>query len=87
MIVARPGLGTINHTLLTLESARQAELTVAGVVLNQWPAKPDEMLLSNRATIERLGGVAVSTVPEITAPEPEALAAAAAGLPIEVWLP
>jgi dethiobiotin synthetase len=87
VVVARPGLGTINHTLLTLESAREAGLTVAGVVLNQWPAEPDEMLLSNRATIEQLGGVAVSTVPEITAPEPEALAAAGAELPIEAWLP
>jgi dethiobiotin synthetase len=87
VIVARPGLGTINHTLLTLEAARRAGLTVAGVVLNPWPQEPDEILFSNRATIEQLGRVVVSTVPEVAAPEPEALAAAGAGLPLEAWLP
>src|ERR1043165_10192112 len=34
VIVAGPGLGTINHTLLTIESARAASLDVAAVVLN-----------------------------------------------------
>jgi len=41
IVVARPGLGTINHTLLTLHAARSAGLTVAGVVINRWPADPD----------------------------------------------
>lgn len=34
LIVARAGLGTLNHTLLTLEAARRRGLRVAGVVLN-----------------------------------------------------
>ena len=34
VVVARRGLGTINHTLLTLEAARMRGLRVAGVVLN-----------------------------------------------------
>lgn len=34
LIVARLGLGTINHTLLTIEAARQRDLAVAGVILN-----------------------------------------------------
>jgi dethiobiotin synthetase len=34
VIVARPGLGTINHTLLTIHAARTAGLEVAGVVIN-----------------------------------------------------
>jgi dethiobiotin synthetase len=87
VVVGRPGLGTINHTLLTLEAARHAGLTVLGVVLNPWPEDPGELLLSNRATIEQLGGVAVSTTPRVAAPEPEALAAAGAGLPLADWLP
>jgi len=33
LVVARDGLGTINHTLLTLEAAARRDLTVAGVVL------------------------------------------------------
>ena len=39
VVAARPGLGTINHTLLTLEAARAAGLTVAGVVLTPWPER------------------------------------------------
>lgn len=35
LIVARLGLGTINHTLLTLEAARTRGLAVVGVVINQ----------------------------------------------------
>ena len=86
VVVARPGLGTINHTLLTLEAARSAALRVAGVVLNPWPAAPDAIEHSNRETIERLGGVRVSGLPELEAPDPDALAAAGAGLPLQDWL-
>ncbi|MCU0258321.1 MAG: dethiobiotin synthase, partial [Solirubrobacteraceae bacterium] len=35
IVAARPGLGTINHTLLTIESARAAGLRVLGVVLTE----------------------------------------------------
>jgi dethiobiotin synthetase len=35
LVVARAGLGTINHTLLTVEAARSRGLRVAGVVLNE----------------------------------------------------
>lgn len=34
VIVARPGLGTINHTLLTIEAARSRKLPIAAVVIN-----------------------------------------------------
>ena len=37
VVVARAGLGTINHTLLTLHTARSAGLYVAGVVINRYP--------------------------------------------------
>ena len=37
VVVARAGLGTINHTLLTLHAARSAGLVVAGVVINRYP--------------------------------------------------
>ncbi len=36
LIVARPGLGTINHTLLTLAEARRRKLPIAGVVFNEY---------------------------------------------------
>lgn len=40
VIVARAGLGTINHTLLTLCAARQAGLRLAGVVINRYLLEP-----------------------------------------------
>lgn len=86
LIAARPGLGTINHTLLTLEAARAARLEVAAVVLTSWPAIPTAIERSNRATIAQHGAVEVATLGFVDRPEPQALAAAAAGLPIERWL-
>jgi dethiobiotin synthetase len=83
VIAARPGLGTINHTLLTVESARAAGLRVAAVVMTPWPAEPSAMERSNRVTVERLGDVPVSGLPRTT---PEALAEAGASLPVENWL-
>lgn len=40
VIVARAGLGTINHTLLTIHAARSAGLRVAGVVINRYAIDP-----------------------------------------------
>lgn len=70
-IVANPGLGTINHTLLTIEAARAAELEVAAVVLNRWPQKPSEIERSNRQTIASLGRISVLTLPEFNLGNPE----------------
>lgn len=70
VVVAPPALGTINHTLLTLEAARAAGLEVAAVVLSRWPDEPGELELSNRATIAELGDVAVEVLPEIDLANP-----------------
>jgi dethiobiotin synthetase len=86
VVVARPGLGTINHTLLTLQAARARGLNVAGVVLNPWPAQPDAMLRSNRETIAAIGSCPVATVPTLAGPDPDALAQAGAALPLNDWL-
>ncbi len=86
LIAARPGLGTINHTLLTLEAAQRAGLAVAGVVLTPWPADAGTIESSNHRTIERLGKVEVATLPQIARADPELLAAAGEGLPLERWL-
>lgn len=40
LVVARPGLGTINHTLLTSFAAQQMGLRVAGVIINGMPDNP-----------------------------------------------
>ncbi len=86
LIAARPGLGTINHTLLTLEAARRSGLEVAGVVLTPWPAAPGPIERSNRQTIAALGAVDVSVLPTIAEPTVELLASAGARLPLRAWL-
>jgi dethiobiotin synthetase len=86
VVAARPGLGTISHTLLTLEAARSAGLRMAAVVMTPWPDVPTRMEISNRATIERLGEVPVLTLPRLAAGRPELLAAAGARLPVDSWL-
>jgi dethiobiotin synthetase len=86
VIAARPGLGTINHTLLTLEAARSAGLEVACVVLTPWPAAPDTIQRSNRETIARLGAVEVAALPHVARGDPALLARAGRSLPLERWL-
>jgi dethiobiotin synthetase len=71
VIVAAAGLGTINHTLLTIESVRAAGLEVASVVLNRWTAEPSPMERSNLGTIERVGSVPVQTLPELDLGAPD----------------
>jgi dethiobiotin synthetase len=83
LIAARTGLGTINHTLLTVEAARTGGLRVAAVVVTPWPREPSVMERSNRETIERLGDVQVVGLPRTT---PAQLAEAGASLPLSDWL-
>ena len=83
VVAARSGLGTINHTLLTVESARAAGLSVAGVVMTPWPRAPEPIERSNRETVERLSGVAVSGLPPTS---PQTLAEAGEELALDEWL-
>ena len=53
VLVARSGLGTLNHTLLTLEALRLRNLKVLGLILNGPPHA------DNPTTLEQLGGVPV----------------------------
>lgn len=85
VIAARPELGTINHTLLTLEAARAANLRIAGVALTPWPEDPSAIERSNRATIERLGEVEVAGLPLVRLLDSATLARAGAQLP-PAWL-
>ena len=83
VVAAACGLGTINHSLLTVEAARAAGLTVAGVVMTPWPDRSSAIERSNRETVERLAGVPVSGLPTTS---PGRLAEAGATLPISEWL-
>jgi dethiobiotin synthetase len=85
VIAARPGLGTISHTLLTVEAARAAGLDVRAVVLTPWPDEPSAMERSNRATIAAMAEVDVTTLAPVGTGVEE-LAAAGAALPAADWL-
>jgi dethiobiotin synthetase len=69
-IAATPGLGTINHSLLTLEAVRAAGLEPLAVVLTPWPSEPGEIERSNREAIERVGRVAVHVLPRLELADP-----------------
>ena len=83
VVVARTGLGTINHSLLTVEAVRAAGLRVAGIVMSPWPGLPEPIEASNRETVEQVAAAPVSGMPPTT---PADLAAAGATLPIDDWL-
>jgi dethiobiotin synthetase len=71
VIAGPPGLGAINHTLLTIEAVRAVGLDVAGVVLTPWPSDPSRVERSNREAIERLGQVRVEALPRLDLSDPE----------------
>lgn len=64
VIVAPDRLGTINHTLLTVEAARRRGLVVSGVILNRLTEQADPSTASNAEQIAARGGAPVpGTVP------------------------
>ncbi len=67
LIVSRPTLGTINHTLLTIEAARKRRLRVKGVIFNSTRLGSGTLLAdTNKAEIERHSGVPViASIPYI----------------------
>ena len=69
VVVARPNLGTINHTLLTVNALRDAGVKVAGVVINRYPAQSaDAAAETNPRAIEKWGKVPVlCIVPDVLA--------------------
>lgn len=61
-VVTRAGLGTLNHTALTVDALRRAGLEPAGLVIGSWPADPDQAAELNRTELPRVTGVPVVAV-------------------------
>ena len=62
VVVAAPGLGTLNHTALTVEALRARSLPIVGVVVGSWPqppAEPDLAMRENLADLPRVAGSAL----------------------------
>jgi dethiobiotin synthetase len=83
VVVARPALGTINHTLLTLAVLRSRQIPIAGVVINRYPTDtPDAAEETSPRAIEKWGKIPVlCIVPDdkiptkpVTNPIPPAIA-------------
>ncbi len=78
LLVIRGTLGTINHSLLSLEALRARAIAVAGIVVCGQERD------GNAATVARLGGVSVlGVVPPLPSVTPAAIAEAAASLRID----
>jgi dethiobiotin synthetase len=76
IVAARCTLGTINHTLLTLEMLRSRRISVTGVVMI------GDCDADNRAAIEHYGKVAVlAQMPRLTPLTPDSLRVWASNFP------
>ncbi|WP_171064585.1 dethiobiotin synthase [Actinomadura soli] len=62
VVVARPGLGTLNHTALTLEAMAHRGVQLAGVVIGEWPDDPDLAMRSNIRDLETIAARPLSGV-------------------------
>lgn len=83
LVVTAAGLGTLNHTALTLEALAARGLTCAGLVIGAWPAEPDLAMRCNVTDLAALaGGRLRGALPEGagTLPPPGFHAVARAGL-------
>jgi len=70
VVVARTGLGTINHSLLTIEALRARRVPILGVAFNGEPVEDSEAIVAELGGIRRLG-----RLPRLARLTPEALAA------------
>jgi len=90
LTVCRPGLGTINHTLLTLFAARIMDLPLAGFLVNGLPEQPDLAEESAPHTLASLASAdLLGVLPRVAGDEREkvlALADELERLPTLPWL-
>jgi dethiobiotin synthetase len=63
VVVTQPGLGTLNHTKLTVSRIQEESLEIAGIIIGSWPVRPDLAMELNVYDLRRmaprgeLGGV------------------------------
>lgn len=77
IVVARSGLGTLNHTALTVEALRRRDVPVRGVVLNEY-AGETVAERANPHAIERMTDCPVHTLPVVDPDDPDQVIAAVA---------
>jgi dethiobiotin synthetase len=57
LVVVRAGLGTLNHTALTVEALGTRGVRCAGLVIGSWPSEPAVVERSNREALARIAAV------------------------------
>lgn len=62
ILVTAPELGTVNHTLLSIEAMKKRNLNIAGIIINKMPLHPGVVEKDNVKTIEQMSGVPVIAV-------------------------
>ena len=62
VVVAAAGLGTLNHTELTVAALRDRGIEPSGLVIGSWPAEPDLAETCNREDLPRVTGLPLLAV-------------------------
>ncbi|MFP5225933.1 MAG: dethiobiotin synthase [Actinomycetota bacterium] len=65
VIVARPTLGTINHTMLTVNAAKERGLQLDRIVLTPWPEHPGSLEMTNLRWLRTATQLRVVTLPRV----------------------
>jgi dethiobiotin synthetase len=74
VVVSRPGLGTLNHTALTLAELDRRGLSIAGVIVSGYPDDPDLAMRTNLDELDRIsGGRLIGVLPECQPLSPSTL--------------
>jgi dethiobiotin synthetase len=69
IIVTRPSLGTLNHTLLTVNACRKHNLGIGGLVVNMMPKRPTTVEEATPAVLGRITGLEVlGVIPKLKDP-------------------
>jgi len=71
VLVARAGLGTLNHTLLSLNELRRARLTVRAIVINQGRGPWGALERDNAQTLAAWSGLTVLRLPRLPGRDPQ----------------
>lgn len=86
VLVARAGLGTLNHTLLSAEALRARKIRLAGLVLNRFPAKPGPVEADNLRYLREALGLPVAVVCDTRCSPEKAVAAMRRDPALRAWL-
>jgi dethiobiotin synthetase len=88
LVVARPSLGTINHTLLTIFAAKTMDLEVGGFIINRMPAQADAVEAEAPHQLAALASAdLLAVLPEVGGQEEERVERLAAEIAAQTTLP